>query len=97
MKKILVAVMLTLVSACSTLTTPTQRVQATCASITASVQTLTIYANRLTPEQTSTVNQSLEAVYPVCGQGPEPSYDGVKLAALQAVSAELSKLILEIQ
>lgn len=97
MKKFFLAVVLTLVSACSTLTTPTQQVQAACASITASVQTLTLYKDKLTADQVQTIENSLDAIYPVCGTGVAPTYDSVKLVALLALEAELSKIILDVK
>lgn len=97
MKKLIAFFVLALVSACTLLPTQTQQVQAACASITASVKTLTIYKDKLTADQATQVANSLDAIYPVCGQGPEPGYDDVKLAALTAVSVELTKLIAEVK
>lgn len=97
MKKLLLLAAAAILSACTLLPTQTQQVQAACASITASVQTLTFYKDRLTESQIASVGKSLDAIYPVCGQGPEPGYDTVKLAALTALNKELSQLILEIK
>lgn len=97
MKKLLITLALTFVSACTVFPTQTQQVQAACASITASVNTLTIYADRLTPDQSAGIAKSLDAIYPVCGTGVAPSYDAVQFAALTALQAELTKLLAEVK
>lgn len=97
MKTILTALTVLTLAGCSVLSTQEQQVQAACASITASVQTLTVYKDKLSASQVETVNQVLEAAYPICGQGEAPKYNDVAQAVLIPLREKLTAIITEVK
>lgn len=99
LKRLTVLAASLMLAACSALglETTEQKIQASCASITSSVQVLTVYKDRLSPSQVTAVETALDHTYPVCGQGSVPTADDVALAAITAAQAELAKLADEVR
>lgn len=96
MKKILTALTLISLTACAHIQTDTQRIQASCVGITTAVQALTLNKDKLSNHQIEVIEEALDIASPICGEGPEPTADGVKVAAIQAVQQRLQDLAMEI-
>lgn len=58
-----------LLSGCALFHTTEQRVQTACVGVTAVTKTLTVYKDKLTPDQTGKVASLLNMLTPVCGYG----------------------------
>lgn len=93
LKTLAVTVVALALAACSQFKSEGQKVMAACATVTASLTTLTLFQEQLTVDQKKRVVYVLDtAVTPVCGSGAEPTYDTVKLTALIAAQNELANL-----
>lgn len=99
LKRLTILAVSVLLTACAALglETTEQKIQAGCASITSSVQVLTVYKDRLSESQVQAVEATLNHTYPICGQGNVPTADDVALAAINAAQAELAKLADEVR
>lgn len=96
-RTLLVAAVGLFIAGCSTINTDSQRIQVACAGITSAVQVLTLHKDKMTDGQIETTVRALDLATPVCGQGPEPTTDTIKLAAIEAVQMELAKLATEVR
>lgn len=96
-RTILVAAVGLFMAGCAAINTDSQRIQVACAGITSAVQVLTLHKDKMTDGQIETTARALDLAAPVCGQGPEPTTDTIKLAAIEAVQMELAKLATEVR
>lgn len=98
MKRLIIAATAAIAMAgCAAINTDSQRIQVACAGITSAVQVLTLHKDKMTDGQIETTVRALDLATPVCGQGPEPTTDTIKLAAIEAVQMELAKLATEVR
>lgn len=96
-RTILVAAVGLFMAGCAAINTDSQRIQVACAGITSAVQVLTLHKDKMTDGQIETTVRALDLSTPVCGQGPVPTTDTIKLAAIEAVQMELAKLATEVR
>jgi len=100
MKMMLLALALVFVSAglggCQSmgLNTDLQKIEASCATATAAVNTLTVAdkAGKLTDAQRKDVLKAINVTTPICTQETPPTLDAVKEQAFQAAITALSSL-----
>lgn len=95
MKKSLMVGLLSMVAACSSIQTQTQKVEATCAGATTAIEALTVAnnAHKLSVAQQTEVQQAIKVTDPICKAETPPTNDQLKMQAFFAAAAILQNVL----